>query len=333
MGRKSCFDEVMREYERDRQNSKWEMDARRAKVYREIPRVSAIDNEMATVGTKISRLILNNPSNQDQLLEELRVKSREQAKEKRSILRSSRFGEKYLDPIYVCPICKDTGYIENEKCRCLKQRLIDKNYANSRLGKILEEENFQNFNWLYYSDKADKPGDPVPREVMRLNMKHAFDFVKGMETGLPPRNLFLYGEPGLGKTFMCNCIAKEALDRGKTVLYESAPRTFRILDDIKFNRAKQNDEEDFFSELSDVDVLIVDDLGTEFTTLNTQSILFDILNTRLQLQRNTVISSNLNPSDFHEIYSERLVSRFYGNFNMLKFIGKDIRLLKKYSKC
>ena len=165
--------------------------------------------------------------------------------------------------------------------------------------------------------------NPVQTEVL---------YGKAMEFAEYPEgeNLLLYGGAGRGKTFLCNCIAKEVLEHGKTVLYLTAGQLFKQLEDMRFRNKEEEEPFDWDSEILDADLLIIDDLGTEFATMFTASELFRIVNDRKLRKRPVVISTNLDYRALMEQYSDRVMSRLIGEYTTLKFFGDDIRMKKKY---
>jgi len=329
MGYKTAFAEVMKEYERDRDRARADLENKRQEVYKCIPRIMAIENQLKSVSIKLARHILVNGGDA-RALDRLKRESESLQAEKKLLLTDNGFGAGYLDTPYHCPICHDMGFVGSARCACLKQRLIRKYYDCSNLNGI-EQENFSTFDLRCYSTNVIESEDMSPRARMKAILKACREFVDGFGGEAPAGNLLFYGEPGLGKTFLCNCLAKEILDKGATVLYSTAPKLFKALEAFRFNRQEAGDPE-ILEALTDVDLLIIDDLGTEISTLVTASELFDILNTRLLENKSIIISTNLSPANFTNQYSERIVSRFFGNFKMLKFIGDDIRVKKKYRK-
>ena len=331
MGYKTAFAEVMKEYERDRDRARADLDSKRQEVFKSIPRIMAIENQLKSISIKLARHILTSGGDA-RALERLKRESESLLSEKRQLLADSRFGAGYLDTPYHCPICHDMGFVGSVRCVCLKQRLIQKYYDYSNLSGVLERENFSTFDMRCYSTTVIESEDNMsPRAKMKFILKACKDFTDSFGGDTPVENLLFYGGPGLGKTFLCNCLAKEILDKGATVLYATAPKLFKALENFRFNRQEAEDPETIEA-LTEVDLLIIDDLGTEISTLVTVSELFDILNTRLLMDKSIIISTNLCPARFTDQYSERIVSRFFGNFKMLKFIGDDIRVRKKYGK-
>ncbi|WGX76260.1 ATP-binding protein [Paraclostridium bifermentans] len=142
-------------------------------------------------------------------------------------------------------------------------------------------------------------------------------------------NMLFYGDTGLGKSFMCNCVAKELLDKGYLVIYQTAFKMFEIIEEYKFKNSDDHITKDNYNNLFDCDLLIIDDLGTELTNSFTNSELFNILNTRLLSGKKTIISTNLSPMQLGDIYAQRIFSRIFDRFRMVKFIGNDLRWEQK----
>ena len=165
---------------------------------------------------------------------------------------------------------------------------------------------------------------------MEINLSVCKDFVENFES--KKENLLFYGNTGLGKTFLCSAIAKEIAHKGHTVMYNTASRLFKALEKERF--AKKEDNEFNQMSISDdilgVDLLIIDDLGTEFGTIVTSSELFDIINIRLIEHKPVIISTNLTPDRLQDQYSDRIASRIVGEYKCLKFFGDDIRIIKRY---
>lgn len=178
-----------------------------------------------------------------------------------------------------------------------------------------------------YSAENDRNYGISPRKHMEGILDTCKNFVNNFEK--TDENLLFSGAPGLGKTFLSTCIAKELIKKGYSVIYETAYQTFSILEELKFKRTEDREKLKFKADkLYTCDLLILDDLGSEFSTQYTNAALFDILNSRLISGRKTVINTNLSVSEFEDRYSERVASRILGYFLVLRFIGNDIRLEK-----
>lgn len=329
MANSAIFKQLMKDYEANRIKASHLYEKRLAEIYEKEPRIEQIDNELSGVGLAITKLALGGASDKKAQLQLLKQKSDELAAEKKELIKKTGFKTSYLTHIYRCNICKDTGFVENERCKCLKQRLVEKYYEMSNLNKVLKNENFDAFDLSYYSDETDPKSGISPKANIEKNWTTCLKFVKNFDTKF--QNLLFYGTTGLGKTFLCNCIAKELLDNGKTVIYVTAPHLFKMVEEFRFNRSEEDDPGQYMEMIMTVDLLIIDDLGTEFSTSVTKSELFNFINTRLLNRKHTIISTNLMPSHFEEQYSDRITSRLFGEYTLLRFIGKDIRLQKKYN--
>ncbi|MCL2592218.1 MAG: ATP-binding protein [Defluviitaleaceae bacterium] len=321
----NAFKECLREYEKDREEAANLLLKRREQVYSKLPRVKEIEVLVNSYAIEIIKLSMSKNAEKANELKEL-IKNLEA--EKKALLESANISHDYFETIYKCQNCKDTGFVVAERCPCLSQRLIEKYYETCNIKNVFDKENFDTFDIRYYSEEESKADGISPKTKAKMIYRLARDFVTNFDKEFS--NLLFYGSPGLGKTFTCNCIAKEILDKGNTVLYVTAPTLFKTIEEIRFNRSDVENPKELSEMFTTVDLLIIDDLGTEFSTIVTQTELFSIINTRLLANLSTIISTNLSPDELRDNYSDRLVSRIFGNYEFQKFIGRDIRELKRY---
>ena len=316
------YDTIMREYSRRQAESRHELEERRQKVYQEIPRLQDIDREVASLSAAKARALLGG---QEFGTEDLKASIAALSAERIKLLAASGYPKDYLAPRYICPRCQDTGYIGSRKCSCFKKAEIELLYTQSNLKEILEKENFDHFSFDYYSDtiKNDATGLSARETALRA-YNTARSFVRDFDARF--QNLFLYGNTGVGKTFLSHCIAGELLKSAHCVLYFSAFDLFDLLAQSAFSRKTENAQDEHF--IFDCDLLIIDDLGTELTNSFVSSQLFLCINERIMRQKSTIISTNMKLEDFSDTYSERTFSRIASNYQMVKLIGKDIRIEK-----
>ena len=317
------YDAIFRNYEQKQIHNRDLLDKRRRNVYNLIPEMEHLHNSVSKHGLIQARKLLNGDEN---ALGELKAELKKLTDQKTQLLVSAGFSPDYLEPIYDCADCKDTGYIGNHKCHCFQKAIIDLLYTQSNLQNILAKENFNTFSFTYYSENHI---DPVTGRSSLETMKNAHliahEFVETFTDDF--RNLFLYGDTGVGKTFLSNCIAKELIDRAFSVIYLTSYEFFDTLAKSKFQ--KDDAAETMCEHIFDCDLLIIDDLGTELTNSFTVSQLFLCLNERILRRKSTIISTNLSLESLVDIYSERTFSRITSNYTMLKLTGDDIRIKKK----
>ncbi len=314
---------VLREYEETRTQNEHELTKRRNEIYHICPRIEEIEKEISLTSIRIARMVLQKPEDSQLLLKKLQKAILKLKQEKNNLLDDLGFSENALQINYHCKNCKDTGYIDNVLCYCMKQKLIDLAYDQSNIKEIVAYENFDTFNLKKYDREENKQEGWSPYENMQKIFNTCQTFCDDFDITF--KNLFLYGGTGLGKTFLCNCIAKELLDKGKTVLYMTAGQLFDAIEKQQFNNEDLEEKEDIMEDLLTVDLLIIDDLGTEFSTILSSAKLFHIINTRMLTKKQIVISTNLSPNKLIDQYSDRLVSRIVGSYIILKFFGNDIR--------
>ena len=219
--------------------------------------------------------------------------------------------------------------IYGQKCHCFKQAIINTVYSQSNIREILSRENFSTLSFDYYSDEQKNPATGLSAlATAKLAVTNCHEFIDNFEN--KPKNIFFYGNTGVGKTFLSNCIAKELLDVGYSVIYFTAFQLFDILSKGVFE--KDADAIAAHQNIFDCDLLIIDDLGTELSNSFTTSQLFLCVNERILRQKSTIISTNLNLEQIADIYSERTLSRISSNYSFIKLFGDDIRIKKRLSK-
>lgn len=321
------YKEILREYDNIRDEAQKNLKLKQDYIYKNLPHIKKIDEQLSLNGIGITKAIINNPDKANEFILDLQNKNNQLINEKTEILTKNGYKEDYLKLEYLCYQCKDTGYIDNKICKCMQQKLIDKAYIQSNLKDVLKYENFSTFDKNYYSDESQENQTKSPRKNVELIMQTCVNFCN--DFGKKYENLILFGKTGLGKTFLSHCIAKELLDKGKTVLYFTAIQLFQMAENERFNKDK--DKHQYLDIVLSVDLLIIDDLGTEMNTVFTNSELYNIINVRLLEQKPTIINSNLEPSELKTTYSDRIVSRIQGNYTSLKLSGRDIRIIKKYN--
>ena len=323
--KESKIREILISYQKKRDKAESDLELRKNDVYSQIPEFKKLDDEISKVGLQLAKLVLQNPSNKENIILESKKKMDELKSQKKELLTKYKVPNGYLEIQHDCNICKDKGFLDNgHKCNCLKQEIINESYKMSNISRMLEKENFTTLDTSIFSSEKDPESNISPQQNMLQIVSICESFILDFDKD-NGENLLFYGDTGLGKTFMCNCIAKSLLDKGHLVIYQTAFKMFEIIEDYKFKNTDSHISKENYENLFDCDLLIIDDLGTELTNSFTNSELFNILNTRLLSGKKTIISTNLSPMQLGSNYAQRIFSRIFDRFKMVKFIGKDLR--------
>ncbi len=327
----SLLKKLLTEYDTKRIKAISDADLKKQNIYNSIPELENINKELHNLSINtLKSVLISSPKEKETFIKDLENKSNNLIIHKNSILKKYGILSDDLEPDFECSICKDTGYVNNDICNCLKQKIFNIQYNKSNISN-LEKENFSTFNFNMYSNEVNKDlysSNISPRENIKKIYDAAMNFVDNFNK-LEEKNLVFLGPTGVGKTFLSNCIAKALLEKGRTVLYQTAPV---MLDTIISSRFNKQADANFMDNLLNVDLLIIDDLGTETINSMKYTELFTIINTRLLNQNQkitkTIISTNLDLKTIFSVYNERIGSRIIGNYNIYKFFGDDIRFKK-----
>lgn len=320
------YKELLKDYDILASISKEKMKAKRENCYEKCPRIREIDEELNLTGIRITKAIIQaNSEEREKYVKEIKENTQKLEREKKLLLRENGFLGKYFEDLYKCNKCKDTGFKNNVKCECFKQNLIKKYYDLYALSNNFDEQNFSKFDIDYYSDVVCEEYNMSPRENMKRIGAKCSMFIDDFETSY--KNMLFSGSEGIGKTFLCNCIAKALIDKGKSVIYTTA---FDLFECVKKERFDENFKGVELSKAAlEVDLLVIDDLGTEIVNTLSTTILFNIINKRLVTKKSTLISTNLDAEELRISYTNRNLSRLYGEYDVLKFFGDDIRMHKR----
>lgn len=320
----SQYDEIFRTYDARQLHNQHVLEERTRQAYAQIPGLKEIDDAIASCSVAQARKLLDGDSD---ALEDLKHQLDDCRAKKAALLKEHGLSSDYFTPSYVCPDCKDTGYISGKRCHCFKQAAFQMIFTQSNLKKeILQKENFDTLSLDYYSDTDINPNTGLSSlATMKAAVAKVHSFIDHFDDEF--HNLYFYGSTGIGKTFLSNCIAKELLDRGYSVIYFTAFQLFDILGKDTFRRNEEMP--DIRQNIFDCDLLIIDDLGTELSNTFTSSQLFLCLNERILRGKSTVISTNLDLNQLLDIYSDRVLSRIIDHYTVINLFGNSIRILKR----
>ena len=319
---------ALRQFESDKQRRARLFAQRRTEIYKKVPRLLEIDALLRSTMSQIIAGALQKGQDPQRAIAAIRDNNLSLQRERGRLLRDAGYPEDALEEKPACPLCRDSGYRESKMCRCLQAYYTREQIAE--LSKMLPmgEETFDTFSFEWYS--SDRNGrSRSPREVAERNFDTCRDYAN--QFGKTSGNLLLFGPPGLGKTFLSACMARVISESGHSVVYDTATNIFAQFENTKFRRFDDDDfsSDDDVNRYKNCDLLIVDDLGTEMLTNFVKSTFYQLINGRLIDGRQTIISTNLRMEEIAERYGSPVLSRIEGEYELLPFIGQDIRVQKK----
>jgi DNA replication protein DnaC len=309
------------ELDRQRAENQAEQQRRKSLVYNKIPEIEIIDNTLRSHMAELVRLTIGHSSDLAAQIGQLKERNLDLQMRRAELLNEGGFGMDYLDDIYSCTLCKDTGLYKGGVCRCV-DRLYNKELTKE-LGTLMQrgDESFASFDLNLYPEDC--------RDTMSTVYSLCKRFAENFSATSP--NLLLQGGPGLGKTFLSACIARVVAEKGFSVCYDSATAALDNFERARFSRDTEEGEAAAvrIRRMQDCDLMILDDLGTEMITPMSQSALYTLVNTRLVNGKKMIISTNYTDAELQKKYTPQIFSRISGEFTALPFVGKDIRQVKK----
>ncbi|MBQ9850963.1 MAG: ATP-binding protein [Clostridia bacterium] len=296
--------------------------AHHMEVTDKIPEITKYEAKLAETGLAVVKAFGMGKDAQD-YIRQLSEMNEALQKVIRTTLVENGYPENYLDTPYTCKKCEDTGFVGGYACECRIQILKD--IAKDSLASVSPSANctFSNFNLDFYPLPADNTTGVSPRK----RMSEIFEYCKcyAEDFGTDSESLYLHGATGLGKTHLSLAIANTVAENGFRVIYDSAQNILSSLEREKFSHNNSGERE---KEILDCDLLIIDDLGSEFSTQFTVAAVYNIINTRLNRSKPVIISTNLTKNELEAKYTQRVTSRIIGGYTSLLFLGKDIRQIK-----
>ncbi len=296
---------------------------RREEIYERLPEVKELDVQIRQTMADVMAQAFRHGEDPTQAVAESRRKNLYLQQRRRDLLRQAGLSEPGEGPM--CRQCSDTGYVGEKMCACL-EALCQEEQRKELTSLLSQNVTFDDFSLEYYPTAVNPATGLSPRRQMELIYETCVNYASHF---VPRRgkNLLMSGEPGLGKTFLSACIAREVVSRGYSVVYDTAIHVFACLEKQKFGGGTPEDTR-MAERVMECDLLILDDLGTEMPTAFIAPALYSVINGRLMGEKPTIISTNFNIQQLSARYTPQITSRIAGEYSILSFAGQDIRRLK-----
>ena len=326
---------VLEDFENKCKTAALEAENKKKELHKKIPEIGEIDKKLADTYKELAGILLSSGENFGDRIGEAKKKNQNLQNRRKLLLKEAGYLENHTEPVYECQNCGDTGYRGEAMCDCLKKELAAESAKHSGFGSAMQNQTFENFNLDYYDKK--RSSDSMINESCYRHMKCVCEKCRkfaenfGQKPKNPEdnaKNLIFIGPTGRGKTHMSSAIACEVIKKGFDVFYDSAQSILYSFEKERF--AKNTFDSEIIERYMSCDLLIIDDLGTEYSGNMSLLSLYNLVNIRLIEQKSMIISTNLTGNEMVQKYDERTMSRIFGEFAVLNFIGDDIRIKKGY---
>ena len=318
---REIYEKVEKKLYRMRVKAQEDLEAKKIKLYKKIPRVKDIELLLSSTSIKAARAVING-GNARNIISQLKNNNQKLREDLNDILKKNGLPINYLELQYVCNRCHDEGFIDGKMCTCMREML--KKESCNALANIspLENSSFDSFDINYYPDNYLDSDRQSPRQRMIRVLEYCKRYSR--EFNQHSSNLLLVGNTGIGKTHISISIAKEVVGKGYNVIYTSVQNMISDIEKERF-RTNQDSNNSHQYNFLNCDLLVIDDFGTEFSTNFSISTLYNIIDNRILLKRPTIIATTESMEELARKYNKQLVSRLMGNYIRLHFTGYDIR--------
>ena len=319
--RNELYQAAMRILSARRQMAKAQAQDARAQAEAAVPELRAAEDALRSCGVRYA-LAGAQGTGREQAAAALA-----QARQKRdALLAASGRSPLALEPHYTCPVCQDTGVADGKTCLCVRREMQRLRREEIEAMSSLSVTSFDTMRLDYYPDSRDPQTGQSVRQYMAELLADLRDYAA--EFDLDSENLMLTGNAGLGKTHAALAVAGAALDKGYDVIYISSPDFFSRVETLHFGSDPAGEKDALLETVTGADLLILDDLGTEFNSSFVISTLYSLLNDRLGRRRPTILTTNIvDGALLEKLYTEKVSSRISA-FVPYRFLGEDIRLKK-----
>ncbi len=318
---KENYIRIRREYADKNLRAKEAAQKRANELHEKFPELLKIDRVLSETGLNILAESMKGREGLEERIAKLRASNKELQEARAMYLQSIGYPADYTSVKYECKLCSDTGFVGTKLCSCMKRDLILAGYESSGIGRLIRTQSFDTFRLDYYNRTPEERRNM--ERVLTSCRTYSEQFSAESST-----NLLFCGTTGLGKTHLSTSIAKVVIERGFDVVYDTAQNILSDFEYERFGRGYGDNSESRTDKYFECDLLIIDDLGTEMTNQFTLSCLYNIMNTRINHSKSMIISTNLTQGEIRDRYNDRITSRLFGEFLVLLFEGKDVRLQK-----
>lgn len=314
------YSRIRKEYENKYLRAREAANLRRSEALFAIPELEEIDRALGNTGLVIMNAAMQG-GDVEQKIAEARLENLALQERKRELLVKHGFPADYTDVKYECPLCNDEGFYEFKICTCMKKKLVEAAYESSGMAQLLMTQSFDTFDLSYYAYDLRTAGH------MKRVLDIAKDYADAFNPAVPSNMIFM-GATGLGKTHLSTAIARNIIENGHDVFYAGSITLISDFEMQRYGNSAGGETGLGTSQYFDCDLLIIDDLGTEVINQFTTTVLYNVINTRISRKKSTIINTNFSQDELRAKYADRITSRIFGEYRVIPFVGRDVRLGK-----
>ena len=314
------YTRIRKEYETKYLRAREAADLRRSEALFVIPELAEIDRELGRTGLVIMNAAMQG-GDVEAKIRVVRLENQALLEKKRALLVANGFPADYTEVKYECPLCQDEGFYEFKICTCMKKKLVEAAYESSGMANLLRSQSFENFDLSYYAE--DSRTAAHMKRVLEITKEYADRYDPAT-----PANMIFMGGTGLGKTHLSTSIARAVIDQGHDVFYAGAITLISDFEVQRYGNSAGGETGLGTTQYFDCDLLIIDDLGTEVINQFTATVLYNVINTRLGRKKSTIINTNFSRDELRQKYADRITSRLFGEYRVIPFVGRDVRMGK-----
>lgn len=306
------FNTIKNEYNEINMRHTYEYNQRLNELYSKHPKLKELKEKLIDIKINKAKSKISNTITEKELADyDNQVKDLE--KELNDYMSTNNIKESDMEMKYDCDKCKDEGFIDGKKCDCFKKKELDYLIKLSNFDDQ-SSESFEKLDINKYNQKIKVADNYSYSEYMKNELSEIGEMILNIDK--KPFNIIFTGPSGTGKTFLSRCIGNQLLKKNKSIFYIT-------VSDLITNYI--NNSNDLSYLINNCDLLILDNFGKENITSFSISLVFEVIDKRLNRKLSTIVATNFSFKELSEYYDDNICSRLINEYHTTKLYGEDLR--------